>query len=148
LVFYNEHIVAIEIKFSTKNNKDSIANKSPMWNSNLPKDNPIYIYGILGVDVTFFKGVDILDNETRKPLINYFNTIKNLNKYQNDLNDKLSKNNLGFYPYIRITYKNQNNQQRIESLFSENRTERENNVLDFIKKLDIKRDSKINVFIL
>jgi hypothetical protein len=66
---------------------------------------------------------------------------------ENELNEKLleNKNNFGFSPYIRVayenkknvsTYKDENNKQKVESFFSENREDRENKVLDFIKKID------------
>ncbi len=145
LVFYKKYIITIEIKFSKTKSRSN--NEKPMWNSNLPKANAIYIYGVSGKYVTFFKGDDILDNETRSELIDYFSVIKNLNDMEDELNKKLlkNKNNFGFSPYIRIayqhaekysTYKNENNKQKIESFFGENRIERENKVLDFIKKID------------
>lgn len=70
LVFIFDYVVGIEIKFS-KNDKGekNIQTSRPMWNSNLPKPNAIYVYGVANANITFFKGSDILSYETREVLL-------------------------------------------------------------------------------
>ncbi|GAA7525521.1 hypothetical protein MMM114_01480 [Helicobacter pylori] len=76
LVFICDYVVGIEIKFS-KNDKGekNLQTSRPMWNSNLPKPNAIYVYGVANANITFFKGSDILSYETREVLLKYFDTL-------------------------------------------------------------------------
>lgn len=150
LIFTKKYILPIEIKYSLNEKKRSNLDKfKPMWNSNMPKPNAIYLYGVTGEGVTFFKGDDILDWETRKVLLDFF---VNLDKEgKKNLNSQLEtlKNNFGLYPYIRkayghkkeySTYKNLENEQKIESFFSENQQKREKNVIYFLEKLNIEEE--------
>ena len=67
LIFASKKIISIEIKYS------SGKSSKPMWNSNLPKANAIYIFGSYGLsDVTFFLGRDVLSMEERIELIGFF----------------------------------------------------------------------------
>ena len=71
LIFTNKKIIPIEIKYS------SDKSFNPMWNSNLPKANAIYIFGSYGrEDVTFFLGRDVLPMSEREALIDFFSEIK------------------------------------------------------------------------
>ncbi len=112
-----------------------------MWRiyTNIPKPNAIYIYGIAGKAVTYFKGSDILSYELRKTLLDYF---QDLDKNQRELDNKIKnfKNNFGIYPYLRkaydhkksnSTFLNKNNEKTVESYFSKNANDRENNVIMF-----------------
>ncbi len=128
----------IEIKFS-KNDKGekNLQTSRPMWNSNLPKPNAIYVYGIANANITFFKGSDILSYETREVLLKYFDTLdKDEGNLKNALKDL--ENPFGFAPYIRKAYEHKkefSNHHQIESFFSRNHILREQNVLEFLKTL-------------
>ncbi len=90
--------MGIEIKFS-KNDKGekNLQTSRPMWNSNLPKPNVIYVYGVANANITFFKGSDILSYETREVLLKYFDT---LDKDEESLKSTLKdlENPLGLPP--------------------------------------------------
>ncbi len=105
LMILKDKIVAIEIKFSTfkESNKKNKLDERPMWNSNLPKPNAIYLYGVQGSDVTFFKGSDLLSMESRQALLDYFDEI---NSNEETIKNRVlsGTNNFGFYPYIRKAY--------------------------------------------
>ncbi|MGN8373536.1 type II restriction endonuclease, partial [Helicobacter pylori] len=109
----------------------------PMWNSNLPKPNAIYVYGVANASITFFKGSDILSYETREVLLKYFDTLdKDEESLKNALKDL--ENPFGFAPYIRKAYEHKkefSNHHQIESFFSPNHILREQNVLEFLKTL-------------
>ncbi|GAA9359002.1 hypothetical protein TH0628_01720 [Helicobacter pylori] len=138
LVFIFDYVVGIEIKFS-KNDKGekNLQTSRPMWNSNLPKPNAIYVYGVANADITFFKGLDILSYETREVLLKYFDTLdKDEESLKNALKDL--ENPFGFAPYIRKAYEHKkefSNHHQIESFFSHNHILREQNVLEFLKTL-------------
>ncbi len=129
-------MVGIEIKFS-KNDKGekNLQTSRPMWNSNLPKPNAIYVYGVANADITFFKGSDILSYETREVLLKYFDT---LDKDEESLKNALKDLENPFAPYIRKAYEHKkefSNHHQIESFFSHNHILREQNVLEFLKTL-------------
>ncbi|WQU08640.1 type II restriction endonuclease [Helicobacter pylori] len=138
LIFIFDHVVGIEIKFS-KNDKGekNLQTSRPMWNSNLPKPNAIYVYGVANANITFFKGSDILSYETREVLLKYFDTLdKDEESLKNALKDL--ENPFGFAPYIRKAYEHKkefSNHHQIESFFSHNHILREQNVLKFLKTL-------------
>ncbi|GAA7387955.1 hypothetical protein BD0138_01140 [Helicobacter pylori] len=91
-----------------------------MWNSNLPKPNAIYVYGVANANITFFKRSDILSYETREVLLKYFDTLdKDEESLKNALKDL--ENPFGFAPYIRKAYEHKkefSNHHQIESFFS------------------------------
>lgn len=144
LIFTKKFIFPIEIKFTTnKKSKDlNLDSQKPMWNSNLPKPNSIYLFGVSGQNITFFLGSDILDSNTREILNGFFRELDNpKDKLEYSLQEL--KNNFGLYPYIRkafdhkankSTYKNSLNKQVVESYFSENLDKREENVLKFLEE--------------
>lgn len=148
IVILEKYIIPIEIKYSKNpNGKINYHATRPMWNSNIPKPNAIYIYGIAGKAVTYFKGSDILSYELRKTLLDYF---KDLDKKQRELDSKIKnfENNFGIYPYLRkaydhkkakSTFLNKNNEKTVESYFSKNSNDRENNVIMFLE--DIEKDN-------
>ncbi len=136
LVFIFDYVVGIEIKFS-KNDKGekNLQTSRPMWNSNLPKPNAIYVYGVANANITFFKGSDILSYETREVLLKYFDT---LDKDEGNLKNALKDLENPFAPYIRKAYEHKkefSNHHQIESFFSPNHILREQNVLEFLKTL-------------
>ena len=144
LIFVYGKVIPVEIKYTQNENKDKkIHSARPMWNSNLPKPNCLYIYGVAHQIITFFKGSSILDHNTREVLLNFF---EDMDKEKSDLNISLKnlKNNFGLYPYIRKAYEHKkskstffdaNNRQVLESYFSENAQKRENQVINFLEIL-------------
>lgn len=74
-----------------------------MWNLNLFKFNVIYVYGVVNVDIIFFKGLDILSCEIREVLFKYFDILdKDEESLKNVLKDL--ENFFGFVFYIRKVY--------------------------------------------
>ena len=140
LIFTANKIIAIEIKYS------SGKSSSPMWNSNLPKANAIYIFGSYGRgDVTFFIGNDVLPMNERNELIDFFEEIKKLednfkNKMKKDNKDNLFayKFDRGFNVYVRRAYeqnKTINENAKIDYFLHEDRIKCENNVIEFCNSL-------------
>lgn len=139
LIFTAKKIIAIEIKYSS--NKSS----KPMWNSNLPKANAIYIFGAYGLsDVTFFLGRDVLSMEERIELISFFeNNAKRLEeefrkKMKNKLDNMNYKFDRGFDVYIRVAYeqnKNINKYANADYFSHTDRIKCENNVIEFCNSL-------------
>lgn len=104
LIFTKKKIVPVEIKYSAN------SSTSPMWNSNLPKANAIYIFGSYGKrDVTYFLGEDVLPMKERKALLNFFTKIKTLeSKFRKIMKEKMEEDGIffdrGFNVYIRRAY--------------------------------------------
>lgn len=150
LIILDEYIIPLEIKFSTNDSVSRVGkNSRPVWNSNLPKYNALYIYGASSFDITFFKGSDILPIGTRDLLLGFWDRLT-----EGDLNNLFLKdiakmeNPFGFYPYIRKAYEQKasvatyrelikgEDKIGIESFFSENATKREQNVIDFLDSIE------------
>ncbi len=152
LLFTKDYIIPVEIKYSKKKDKQKIANHmtlTPMWNSNLPKANGIYIFGVSGTRVTFFRGCDVLDANTRIKLNQFFSDLGS----DEELNEKIKSllsglpNPFGFKPYIRkafghdtnsSTLLDNENKQYLESYFSPKSIDRENEVIRFLKEIERK----------
>ena len=138
LMITEENIIPIEVKFSkTATTKEKIKAKRPKWNSNLPKANGFYIYGINATDITYFIGADILGHKSRVAMVEYF---AKLDEIAIELNDTLEslENKHGFAPKVRVDYhqlKKSSSINSIPSLFGEDRYEREKNFINVIKKL-------------
>lgn len=135
VIFTNNCIIPIEIKYSKNTkNQPNFSKLKPMWNSNIPKSNAIYIFGVALKTVTFFKGSDILNQETRKVLLGFFSEI-DIQQKKASLDQELSKlqNNFGLYPYVRKAYEHKG---ASESYFSQNAPIREKNVLDFLRRVE------------
>lgn len=139
VIFTNKKIIPIEIKYS------SGKSYSPMWNSNLPKANAIYIFGSYGrEDITFFLGCDVLPMSERDELINFFSEIKKLeNNFRKKLKEKVKNNNAlfdrGFDVYVRRAYqqdKSINNNAEIDYFSHKNRMYCENSVIKFCESLE------------
>ena len=139
LIFTNKKIISIEVKYSgSKSSK-------PMWNSNLPKANAIYIFGSYGKeDVTFFLGSDVLPMSEREELINFFDEIKKLeNNFRKKLKEKAKNNtnefNRGFDVWIKRAYQQDkiiNNDAEVDYFSHKNRIDCENNVIRFCEILE------------
>lgn len=64
LVFCEKYIFAIETKFSSK------TSNKPMWNSNIPKENSIYVFAShTQKDLTFFLGHDVIEKKGTRRVV-------------------------------------------------------------------------------
>jgi len=132
-----ENILPIEIK-SSKANK-------PVWNSNLPKENGLYIFSSYKQkDLTFWRGGDILPQNERKALITFFTDIikPSEKQYKSYLKEEYLKGKYsfdrGFNVYTRIAYdQNQgiNKNAKLNYFEAPNRKEKENKVLMFLDNM-------------
>lgn len=138
LIFTEKYIVALEIKYSTNKNK------SPMWNSNLPKGNAIYIFGSYGVkDIMFFKGSDILPAVERNLLVDFFEKTKEMeSNFKKEMKDKFKngeiKQDKGFFVYVRRAYtqeKGINSDAETNYFKFSDRKQMEDNVIKFAKEI-------------
>ncbi len=117
LIITKKYLIPIEIKYSRGK---SI---SPMWNSNLPKVNGIYLFGSYGrKDITFFAGSLVIRPEERNDMLDFFTSLKKLEKeFKVDRMKKKYKENYsrgrGFIPYVRVAF--QHNKELGESNFFE-----------------------------
>lgn len=112
IIFTENKIIPLEIKFSSKKQKN------PIWNSNVPKANAFYIFGSYGMrDLTFFCGNDIIVPEHRESLYGFFIDIKKLQKKARENMPKLDKTNRGFTPYIRAAFDQRKHKPSVETNF-------------------------------
>lgn len=142
LIFTEKYIVALEIKYSTNKNK------SPMWNSNLPKGNAIYIFGSYGLkDIMFFKGSDILPDEERNLLVDFFEKTKEMEtNFKKEMKKQFEKGSIkqdkGFFVYVRRAYtqgKDINSHAEKNYFKFSDREQLEKNVIAFAKELSISK---------
>lgn len=110
----------------------------PVWNSGLPKTNGIYIFGsYVKKDITFFRGRDILNDEDRKRLLQFFeNSMKNAESFNQEY---MSNQEFGFGVYARKMYENKQkyNPEAIINFFSNHRRyDLERQVLEYCKGLE------------
>ena len=139
LVFTNNHILPIELKYSKKS-----ATK-PMWNGNLPKHNGIYVLASNGKkDVTFFTGNDVLEHEERKELVKFWeNKRQESDEHTSYLKDKTEsgdyKFSRGFNIYIRETYSQSasiNSEAQLNYFTANDREEIEDSVISFMESIN------------
>lgn len=96
LVFTSRYIIPIELKASKR------TGSKPMWNSNLPKANCIYIFASFGKqDITFFRGTDVIEEKLSSQLWDFFIEVK---KTEKKFIKGLVKSERGWKPYIRIAF--------------------------------------------
>ena len=96
LVFTSKFIVPIELKASKR------TGSKPMWNSNLPKANCIYIFASFGKqDITFFRGIDVIEEKLSSQLWNFFIEVK---KAEKKFIQSLAPSERGWKPYIRVAF--------------------------------------------
>jgi hypothetical protein len=112
IVFTENKVVPIEVKFSSKRQS------KPIWNSNVPRANAFYIFGSYGLkDVTFFCGDDVLVPKHREFLYAFFNDIRALqDKIRVDM-PALDITDRGFTPYIRAAFDQRKHKPTVETSF-------------------------------
>jgi len=117
ILFYDKHIIPLEIKFS-------YSTKQPLWNGSLPKEHSIYIFASNKFnDVTYFKGSDVITKSEREFLNNVWNL---LNDHVETIKDKYNfKNAFGFDIYLRKTFmqNKKNNKDAILDYFKNKKRE-------------------------
>lgn len=151
IFFTSKFIIPVEVKYSkpkSNGKKADLDSTRPMWNSNLPKGNGLYLFGVAAQKVTFFKGSDVLDSDTRIQLNNYFAELGGDDEnIERDIEALLKDlpNPFGFSPYIRKAFEHkkkyatsisEDGHQHVESFFSKNSREREDNVIEFLKSIE------------
>ena len=96
LIFTNKYIIPIELKASKR------TGSKPMWNSNLPKANCIYIFASFGKkDITFFRGAEVIEEKLSNQLWDFFVEVKKIEK---QFIKGLSSSERGWKPYIRVAF--------------------------------------------
>lgn len=96
LVFTSRHIIPIELKASKR------TGNKPMWNSNLPKANCLYIFASFGKqDITFFRGIDVIEEKLSNQLWDFFVEVK---KTEKKFIQSLAQSERGWKPYIRVAF--------------------------------------------
>lgn len=140
LIFTEHKVFSMESKYSTKNQS------KPMWNSNLPKMDGIYLFGVYGKqDLTVFRGEDVLSDEERKQLVAIWDKMDSAYKdWETDFIQRMSigdfDNKYGFSPYVRKAYsqgKTYNEDAIIDFLKNKGRDALETSVKTFIRINDI-----------
>ncbi len=138
IVIENNKMILIEIKSS----RNQGFKKMPRWSSTQPKENVIYIYGINNVNITYFKGEDILSpkisylfNDFYK---NYLDIELVFKKYlkRNGIEDW--KNMLGFSPELicKVREKKRNATNPERGYFSHPwKDQRKSNVKEWLKEI-------------
>lgn len=143
LIFTENKIFTIEIKYSTK------SEKKPMWNGNLPKKDALYIFGCYGKqDLTIFRGEDILPEEERVKILEIWDEIDEAARqweaeFIDGIDKNLYSNEFGFSPYIRKAYQQgkQYNENAIMDFFkNKNRKAIEDAAVKFAADNDKKKE--------
>lgn len=139
LIFTEYKVFSLETKYT----KDKSI--CPMWNGNLPKKDGLYIFGSYGLkDIVVFRGEDVLPEEERVELINFWDSVdKEFKTYEKNRKKRHEKGKIkadyGFSPYMRKTY-NQNkniNKNSILNYFTDSRRENnEKKVIQYIEDTD------------
>ncbi|WP_031489301.1 hypothetical protein [Ureaplasma canigenitalium] len=141
LIFTSQFIFPIEIKFSTKRKSATL----PKGNSNIPKENTIYLYANTEKhNPIIFLGSDYIGRGTRKFLNSYFDffnedlAVANLNEELK--NDPSSYNPFGLYPKIRTDFicKNEfvfGNDEKLSIFDFAEKMEWRENVFQFLRDL-------------
>ena len=96
LIFTSKYIIPIELKASKR------TGSKPMWNSNLPKANCVYIFASFGKhDITFFRGIDVIEEKLSSQLWDFFIEVKKIEK---KFIKGLEGSERGWKPYIRVAF--------------------------------------------
>jgi len=132
LVFSENKVIPLEIKFSSKKQT------KPIWNSNVPRANAFYIFGSYEVgDITFFCGDDIVSRDHRQELYGFFGNIRKLQDKIRKTMPKLDITNWGFTPYIRAAFDQRKHKKEVVTNFftHPNRTKIEATAIEKISLL-------------
>ena len=98
LVWDNRRTVAIEAKCLDK------GGTRPVWNGGLPREDGIYIIGSRGktMDVTMFRGGDVLEGPDRAAMAFFIDTLRPLEEYVNSR--VAGRQPYGFHVYLRKAF--------------------------------------------
>lgn len=127
VIFLDDRLLCIEAKFSKG------SQKKPVWNSGLPRQHGIYIFGSRGAgDVTFFMGKDVITEESAKQMHGLFVSMQ---KHQKDFNEGLERQPYGFAVYVRKAFEQtkKGNPDAVLNFFTNpDRESLEQSVIDFV----------------
>lgn len=139
LVITEKYVFPIEIKFSTN------SGGKPMWNSNLPKKDGIYIFGrYKNPDLTLFRGEDVLPDDERASIIKIWNDLESTKDnwerdFERSINNGEFINEYGFHPYIRKAYEQGlqfNKNATLDFFDNKKRDDLEKAAIKFIKDMN------------
>ena len=123
--------VAVEVKFVKERSF------SPMWNSGLPRQNGIYVFGSYrsGI-ITFFRGADVISEETARQMHDELNSYqKKAEKFNRDV---LCSEPYGWSIYPRKAFnqaKKYNPEATVDLLRNPHRQDLEQKVIDYCRNL-------------
>ena len=129
VIFWGQRLLCLEAKFSKE------GQKKPVWNSGLPRQNGIYIFGSRRVrDVTFFMGRDVITEETARQMHDLFSYLQGR---QIEFNENLGPQPYGFSVYVRKAFdqsKKMNPDAVLDFFSNPNRQNLENSVKQFVEQ--------------
>ncbi|MGL6097997.1 MAG: hypothetical protein ACRC0G_00090, partial [Fusobacteriaceae bacterium] len=127
LIFKNNRIIPLEIKFSATNSK-------PMWNNSLPRQSGYYIMA-LSKEFTFIKGSQVITKEMETKLKTMGKICQEISKTENVSDMDMFKH--GWDLYIRVNFQQTKNSHDVITSFltHPNRNVNHNNA---IMDLDVK----------
>lgn len=112
IVFTDKKVIPLEIKYSTR------SQSKPIWNSNVPRANALYIFGSYGMkDITFFLGENVLDQKHREFLYNFFSDIRAKQNEARKSVVPLDATKRGFTPYIRAAFDQRKHEDSVVTSF-------------------------------
>lgn len=132
LFFYNQRVIAIEIKYT---NKDQ---RKPVWNGHPAHPNIIYIFGSYSLgDLTFWNGEDIVSPKLFQILNEKLDFLSAQTKQiNNEINKMDVANPFGFQLYFRRTVNQKKVKNGIVNFFdNKQRDSLERNVFNKIESL-------------
>ena len=131
IVFDDNRLVCIEIKFSTG------STRKPVWNSGLPRQHGIYVFGSRGIpDITFFLGRGVLSEEEARKMHRFFDD--DLRQLQHEFNASMDDQSYGFRVYVRKAFEQsrQSNQDAVLDFFNNpQRDTLEHSVINFLEAI-------------
>lgn len=127
LVFDAQRVVSIESKYSRK------SKARPVWNSGLPRPSGIYIFSAYErVDVTFFRGCDVISPSEIRKFIEFFNRQRQAQEEFNEQHMRGQK--YGFVAYVRKAFDQNlcyNGEAEINFFTNDRRAELERSVIEY-----------------
>ena len=139
LVVTEYKVFAVEIKYSAK------SAPKPMWNSNLPKEDGIYIFGCKGLKkLIIFRGGDILPSKEREALLQIWKDLEKKKdelvlNFKNRIESEEFENAFGFEPYLRHAFQQTqttNDDAIINYFDNPSKSSLEKKAIDFVRKTD------------
>lgn len=128
LAFDGDRVLVVELKFSRERQG------KPMWNTGVPRPRGIYVFGAYGrMDITFFRGGDVLAPEEAAELHGFFDQLRVLQETFN--REQMAGQEYGFSAYVRKAFdqKRGHNPDAVINFFDNPKREAlEQAVLDYL----------------